>query len=506
MGYLLGIDLGTTNVKALIIDEEGKLISEANKEYTISTPLPGYAEQDPDMWYKSLKECLRQVITDSRAETEEILSIGISGQMHGTVILGKDLTPLRPAIIWADKRSSSQCNKLREMLGRDKVINILGNPIMPGFMGPTLLWLKENEPSNFNAINKIMLPKDYVRFRLTGEIVTDFSDASATALFDIKKRKWSNEVVSILGISEDMLPRILESTSVGGFISREVAVETGLPEDIPVVVGGGDSQVGAIGAGVIKEGTVSSNIGTGGQIFTTIDRCVIDPKLRIHTFCHVIPGKWCLQGAILSAGLSLRWFRDNFAFLENIVSELCNINTYDLLSKEAEKAEPGCNGLVFLPYLLGERSPYMDPKARGAFVGITYDHKRCHFIRAIMEGVAFALKDCLMIFKELGIAPKEVIARGGGAKSFLWKKIQSNVFGLPVSSTNIQQDVAFGAALLAGVGSKVYRDIPEACQKTIRISDKIFPEENLKRVYNELYEKIYSRLYNALNVFWRMSD
>ena len=213
-----------------------------------------------------------------------------------------------------------------------------------------------------------------------------------------------------------------------------------------------------------------------------------------------------MQGATLSAGLSLRWFRDNFAFLENIVSELCNINTYDLLSKEAEKAEPGCNGLVFLPYLLGERSPYMDPKARGAFVGITYDHKRCHFIRAIMEGVAFALKDCLMIFKELGITPKEVIARGGGAKSFLWKKIQSNVFGLPVSSTNIQQDVAFGAALLAGVGSKVYRDIPEACQKTIRISDKIFPEENLKRVYNELYEKIYSRLYNALNVFWRISD
>ena len=506
MGYLLGIDLGTTNIKALIINEEGRLISEANKEYPISTPLPGYAEQDPDIWYKSLKECLRRVITSSKAETEEILSVGISGQMHGTVILGKDLMPLRPAIIWADKRSSSQCNKLREMLGRGKVINVLGNPIMPGFMGPTLLWLKENEPSNFNAINKIMLPKDYIRFRLTGEIVTDFSDASATALFDIKKRKWSNEVISILGISEDMLPRILESTSVGGFISREVAVETGLPEDIPVVVGGGDSQVGAIGAGVIKEGIVSSNIGTGGQIFTTIDRCIIDPKLRIHTFCHVIPGKWCLQGAILSAGLSLRWFRDNFAFLENIVSKLCNTNTYDLLSKEAEKAEPGCNGLVFLPYLLGERSPYMDPKARGAFIGITCDHKRYHFIRAIMEGVAFALKDCLMIFKELGIAPKEVIARGGGAKSFLWKKIQSNVFGLPVSSTNIQQDVAFGAALLAGVGSKVYRDIPEACQKTIRILDMIFPEENLKKVYDELYEKVYSRLYNALNVFWRMSD
>jgi len=499
---LMGIDIGTSNTKVLVIDELGKLLGRGSEEYPISSPHPGYAEQDPELWWRAVRASINQAVKSSRVDPSEISAIGLSGQMHGTVLLGKDCKPLRPAIIWTDRRSSSQCMEFYEKIGREKVLDIVCNPIMFGFMGPSLLWVNENEPSVFNETFKVLLPKDYVRFKLTDSFATDTSDASATLLFDVKTREWSYHVFSQLDIPSEIFVKVFESTQVTGEISAEASESTGLPRGIPVVAGGGDSPVGAVGCGAIRAGVVSSNIGTGGQTFVTLDEFKVDPEYRMNTFCHAVPGKWYLQGAILSAGLSLRWFRDNFAQLEKSVGAMCSIDPYDLLSKEAELAEPGCNGLIFLPYLIGERSPHMDPNARGGFFGLTFEHGRAHLIRAVMEGVVYALRSCLEIFNELDVKTEKVIARGGGSKSSLWRQIQADIFDAEVVKTEVEEEAAFGAALLAGVGVGVYRDLEDACRKTIRTVSSESPEEGRVKIYEEYYSKVYRNLYPSLKNYW----
>jgi len=503
---LMGIDIGTSNTKVLIIDDMGNLMAKSSREYSISSPRQGYAEQDPEWWWCAAKASIKEALKSSRVDASEISAIGLSGQMHGTVLLGKDCKPLRPAIIWTDKRSSFQCREFYQKIGTEKVLDIVCNPIIVGFMGPSLLWVKENEPSIFNETFKALLPKDYVRFKLTDSFATDTSDASATLLFDVKRREWSHYLFSQLSIPPEIFAKVFESTQVTGEISVETSEATNLPRGIPVIAGGGDSPVGAVGCGAIKAGVVSSNIGTGGQTFVTLNEFKVDPEYRIHTFCHAVPEKWYLQGAILSAGLSLRWFKDNFAHLEKSVGALCSIDPYDLLSKEAELAEPGCKGLIFLPYLLGERSPHMDPNARGGFFGLTFEHSRAHLIRAVMEGVAYALRDCLEIFDKLEVKTQKVIARGGGSRSFLWRQIQADILNAEVVKTEIEEEAAFGAALLAGVGVGVYGDLEEACEKTIQIVSSKSPNEERVKTYEEYYSKVYRNLYPSLKNYWMKVD
>lgn len=500
--YLMGLDVGTSSIKVLIIDYGGNVIARSSEEYPIYSPLPEYAEQDPDLWWDAAKNSIKAALKSSGLNPSEISAVGLSGQMHGTVLIGRDMRPLRPAIIWSDKRSASQCNEFYEKIGREKVLNTVCNPVMPGFMGPTLLWIKENENKIFNNIFRVLLPKDYIMHKLTGMTATDFSDASATLLFDVKRRMWSDEIVSALNLPIEALPEVFESTSVIGGISKKASEETGLHAGTPVAAGAGDSQAGAIGCGVIKAGVASSNIGTGGQIFTALDELIVDPKNRVHTFCHAVPNKWCLQGAILSAGLSLRWFRDNFAHMEKVVGLSSNIDPYDLLSKEAEKAEPGCSGLIFLPYLLGERSPHMDPKARGGFLGLMLQHSRQHFIRAIMEGVVYALRDCLEIFRELGVEIEKIIARGGGSRSNLWRQIQADIFNSPIIKTRVEDDSAFGAALLAGVGVGMYPSLEKACAEAVKTISVNEPNKERVKIYEETYSRVYRNLYPSLKNYW----
>jgi xylulokinase len=500
--YLMGLDIGTSNVKVLITDERGNVIAESAEEYPIHSPIPGYAEQDPDLWWETTKNSIKAALKSSKLDSSEISALGLSGQMHGTVLIGRNMKPLRPAIIWSDKRSISQCYEFYKTVGREKALKIVCNPIMPGFMGPTLLWIKENESKTFNGIFKVLLPKDYIRLKLTGIIATDFSDASATLLFDVRNRNWSDEIISALNLPREAFPEIFESTSIVGSISKEASEETGLHAGTPVVAGAGDSQAGAVGCGAIKAGVASSNIGTGGQIFTTLDELTVDAKNRVHTFCHAAPNRWCLQGAILSAGLSLRWFRDNFAQMEKIVGAFSHINPYDLLSKEAEAVEPGCGGLIFLPYLLGERSPHMDPRARGGFFGLTLQHSRQHFIRAIMEGVVYALRDCLEIFRELGVKIEKIIARGGGSRSNLWRQIQADIFRSPIIKTKVEEDSAFGAALLAGVGVGVYSSLEKACGEAIETIGINEPDWERAEIYERIYNEVYRNLYPSLKNYW----
>jgi len=498
----MGIDIGTSSAKVIIIDEHGETVAEASSKYPILTPTPRWAEQDPESWWFAVKEAVRKTLTDSKVVPNRISAIGLSGQMHGTVLLDAELRPVRPAIIWADKRSQSQCAEIYEKVGKERVLGIVCNPVMPGFMAPSLLWVKQNEPSIFRSVHVVLLPKDYIRLRLTGSLATDVSDASATLLFDIMKRKWSDEIISNLGFQTELFPEICESVEVTGEICKEASEETSLPKGTKVVAGGGDSPVGAVGCGVMKPGIVSSNIGSAGQVFAVLDEMRVDPKFRIHTFCHAVSDKWCIQGAILSAGLSLSWFAGTLRSEQSRSNDY--VDPYERLSREAESAEPGCNGLLFLPYLIGERSPHMDPSARGLFFGLTLSHKRAHMIRAVMEGVIYALRDSLEVFKELGVKVDRVIARGGGARSALWRQIQADVFNSQVMTAKVKEEAAFGAALLGGVGAGFYRDLEEAVKQTVGIRSVEYPNADRAKIYEHYYRNVYRRLYPSLRRYFRL--
>ena len=490
MDYLLGIDIGTSGTKGVLMDREGKIYARAGREYSIDIPQPGWAEQDPKMWWEATIQAIREIIKKSEVNPQQIKGVGLSGQMHGTVFLDKNLQPFRPAIIWADQRSSSQCEFIYQKIGRERLAELTGSPVATGFMCSTLLWMKENQPEEFGQIYKVILAKDYIRYRLTGNLGAEVTDASSTLLLDMKRRCWSEELLNILSLLPKILPEeVHESREVAGYLLAKAARDTGLIEGIPVVYGGGDQSMQAVGNGVIKPGILSSTIGTGGQLFITVDKFTYDPRLRIHTFCHAIPNTYHLLGAILSAGLSLKWLRENI---------LQAPDSYQIFDEEVEKIRAGSEGIIFLPYLLGERSPYMNSQAKGVFFGLNLKHHRAHMIRAIMEGVVFALRDCLEVFEELDVKVERVIASGGGAKSKVWRQMQADIFNKEISMTQSIEQAAMGAAILAGVGVRIYKDVEDGCKKVVKLKEeKIKPIPENVDIYHKQFE-IYKSLYQDL--------
>ena len=498
MAFLLGVDVGTTGARALVVSDKGQVISGATAEYPLYTPKPQWAEQEPEDWWRGVVKAIRQAVGQAGIDSREILAMGLSGQMHGVVLLDGENRVLRRSIIWCDQRSQPQCDWITERIGAQKLIERTLNPALTGFSAPKLLWIRDNEPELFGRARHFLLPKDYIRFLLTGEYATEVSDASGTSLFDVRARQWAWDVVDALGLERSLLPRVHESPEITGRLTPAAAAETGLPAGLPVVGGGGDQAAGAVGNGIVRTGIVSSTIGTSGVVFAFTDEPKLDPRGRLQTFCHAVPGKWHVMGVTQGAGLSLRWFRDNFGAPELAVGQAAGIDPYELLSREAELAPPGCEGLLWLPYLMGERAPVLDPEARGVLLGIYARHDRRMVIRAIMEGVAFSLRDSLEIMRgELGIPVHQVRASGGGARSPLWCQIQADVFRNEVVILHVTEGPAYGVALLAAVGAGLYSSVEEACEATIRITGRMLPIEANAALY-ERYYRVYRSIYPAL--------
>jgi xylulokinase len=488
MNYFIGIDSSTTATKALLMDESGNVLGVASSEYSYETPQPLWSEQSPSLWWTATIESIRLVLAKTNVDTASIKGIGLTGQMHGLVLLDEKSQVLRPALLWNDQRTAAQCDEIREKLGRERLIQITGNDALTGFTAPKILWVQEHEPEIWKRARHILLPKDYVRYKMTGEFAIDCADGAGTILFDLKKRNWSQEVLTALDIPFEYLPKVYEGTDITGTLLPNVAAELGLPAGIPIVGGGGDQAASAVGTGAVSAGIASLSLGTSGVVFVTTDTPAIEPKGRLHAFCHSVPGKWHFMGVMLSAAGSLRWHRDTFA---------PGIG-YDQLLEPAANIQPGSDGLLFLPYLTGERTPHPDPLARGAFVGLTVRHTLPHLTRAVIEGVSFGLRDSFELIKNAGVTQiKEVRVTGGGARSPLWRQILADVLDVELTTVASEEGAAYGAALLAAVGTGTFPDVQTACEKTIQITGRTKPSPDGK-IYNELYP-IYRDLYPALS-------
>ncbi|WP_346898639.1 xylulokinase [Clostridium sp. UBA7503] len=497
MKYLLGIDIGTSGTKTVLFDRGGNPISSSTAEYPLYQPEIGWAEQDPQDWWKAVCITINQVIKDSNINPESISGIGLSGQMHGLVMLDGDGNVLRKSIIWCDQRTAKECVEITEKVGEKRLIDITANPALTGFTASKILWVRNNEPEIYEKCRKILLPKDYIRYMLTGEFATEVSDASGMQLLDIKNRCWSKEVLNALDIPIEYLGDVHESIVVSGKVHKKAAEVTGLKENTPVVGGAGDQAAGAIGNGIIKSGQISSTIGTSGVVFAHLDEPIIDEKGRVHTFCHAVPGAWHMMGVTQGAGLSLKWFRDNFCTNEIEVAKGMGIDPYVLMTKEAEKVPAGSRGVIYLPYLMGERTPHLNPKAKGVFFGLSAAHTKNEMLRAVIEGVSYSLLDCMEIIKDTGMNPTNVMVSGGGGKSELWRQILADMFNCKVSTNKSSEGPALGVALIAGVGTGVYKDIDEACSIAISENSVEFPKEENSLVYKRYYE-IYKKIYNDL--------
>lgn len=499
MSYLLGIDIGTSGTKALVIDtaQGGLVVGSATAEYPLYTPKPLWAEQNPEDWWQGTIAAVSQAIQKAGIEGKQIKGIGLSGQMHGAVFLDEGSQALRPSILWCDQRTAAECDWITETVGEQKVFELISNPVLTGFTAGKIIWLRNYEPEVYAKVKKVLLPKDYIRLRLTGEFATEVSDASGTALFNVKERKWAYEMMDAIAIPRDWMPPVYESPEVTGRITNEAAALTGLAPGTPVVGGGGDQAAGAVGNGIVEPGIISSTVGTSGVVFAFSDEPVVDPKLRVHTFCHAVPGKWHVMGVMLSAGGSLRWYRDTFCSDEKAVAGLIDGDPYDIIAEEADNVSPGAEGLIFLPYLTGERTPYPDPNARGVFFGITLRHDKSYFARSVLEGVAYGLRDSFEILKEMRIPMTQVRASGGGARSAVWRQIQADVIGEEHVTINVSEGPAFGVALLAGVGTGIYSSVRDACHSTISIDLATQPNKENVPVY-EKYYRVYKSLYPSL--------
>ena len=497
MAYLLGIDIGTSGTKTILIEETGKVVASATDTYPLSTPKPLWAEQDPADWWNATVSTIRTVLLKSGVHASEVKGIGLSGQMHGAVFLDANNQVLRPSILWCDQRTGLECDWITETIGKDKVIELTSNPVLTGFTAGKIVWVRNNEPEVYAKTKKVLLPKDYIRLKLTGEFATEVSDASGTSLFNVTKRQWADEMLDGAGIPRDWMPKVYESPEVSGRVTEDVASLTGLQAGTPVVGGGGDQAAGAVGNGIVETGIVSSTVGTSGVVFAFADQPVVDPGLRVHTFCHAVPGKWHLMGVMLSAGGTLRWYRDTFAQQEMAEAQAKGTEVYDIISKQVESAEPGCEGLICLPYLTGERTPYPDPNARGVFFGITLRHDKTHFARSVYEGVAYGLRDTFEIFNEMNVPVNQVRASGGGARSPIWRQIQADITGQEHVLINIDEGPALGVALLAGVGTGIYPSVEEACRRVIKVESSTKPDMARKSIYDRYYQ-VYRALYPAL--------
>lgn len=495
MSYLLGIDIGTSGVKTLALREDGKVAAVSHAGYSLQNPQPLWAEQNPQDWWNATCEALDEL--SQSVPLGEITAIGLSGQMHSLVVLDRAGEVLRPAILWCDQRTEKQCQWITEKVGAQTLLEESCNPVLTGFTAPKIIWLREHEPEIYKQARMFLLPKDYIRFKLTGEFATEVSDASGTSLFNVPQRQWSTFLLNRLEIPSTHLPRVYESYEISGAVSREGAAATGLKESTPVVGGGSDQAAGAVGNGITQSGVISVTTGTSGVIFSSTDSPLLDPKMRLHTFCHAVPGKWHVMGVMLSAGGSLRWYRDTLCLAETQVANIMGIDPYRVIAREAEAAPAGGEGLFFLPYLTGERAPHADPSARGAFIGLTLRHNKAHLARAVMEGVAFGLRDSLEILRSMDISIGNVRASGGGARSEFWRQIQADIFKTPLSIMSVDEGPSQGAALLAGVGTGVYRNIEEACSALVKVAGTTTPDSEESANYDRYYA-IYRALYPAL--------
>ena len=457
MRYVIGVDIGTSGTKTVLFDEKGNAVSSFLVEYPLYQPKIGWAEQDPEDWWNATYTSINNVIKQSGVNPADIKGIGLSGQMHGLVMLDKDGNVLRKSIIWCDQRTTAEADELTEKVGKERLVEITGNPALTGFTAAKILWVQKNEPELYAKTAKILLPKDYIRYKLTGEYATEVSDASGMQLMDIKNRCWSDEVLEKLNIEKNLLGKMYESCEVTGKVHQEAAKLTGLNEGTIVVGGAGDQAAGAVGNGIVKTGIVSSTIGTSGVVFAHMDNIQIDKEGRVHTLCHAVPGKWHVMGVTQGAGLSLKWYRDNFCHAEMDAADGMGVDPYYLMDKQAEKIAPGCEGLIYLPYLMGERSPHNDPNAKGVFFGLSAKHTKYDMLRAVMEGVSYSLNDCMSVIKEMGIDASEVRASGGGGKSKLWRQMQADMFGCDINTINVSEGPALGVALLAAVGAVAFR-------------------------------------------------
>lgn len=492
----IGLDIGTGGSRALLTDAHGRVRAGYTAPHQeMRMPRPLWAEQDPNDWWSAAVKAIRGVLEEAGVSGAAVKGIGLSGQMHGLVILDAAGCVIRPALIWCDQRSQPQVDAINRKLGAETVLAATANPVLTGFTLPKLLWVRDHEPQHYERVRRLLLPKDYVRFRLTGEFATEVSDASGTSLFDVVNRRWSREMIDGLGIDAAILPACYESSEITGAVTKDAAESTGLAPGTPVVGGGGDQAASAVGNGIVEPGIVSCTLGTSGVVFAHMEQVAYDPAGRVHTFCHAVRGRWHVMGVTQGAGLSLQWFRN----------QLVPGASYDALTDEAATAPAGCQGLFWLPYLMGERTPHLDAAARGGWIGLTAGHRRADLIRAIIEGVCYSQRDCLDIIEELGIEVRSVRASGGGANSPFWRQVLADVMAKRVVTLETQEGSAYGAALLALAGTGEYGSVPEVCRAAIRETGTVEPRPDERAFYARAHQ-LYRAFYPALrNLFPRMA-
>ena len=498
MAYLMGVDLGTSGTKTALFDEEGHTVASCTRTYPLSQPQNGWAEQDPELWWQAARETIRGVLDESGVSPSEVKGVGLSGQMHGLVMLDSEGRVLRPSILWCDGRTGRECEEITELVGKERLIQLTANPALTGFTAGKILWVRRHEPELFAKCRRILLPKDYLRYKLTGEFATEVSDASGMNLLDVAHRCWSQEVLNKLDIDPALLGKLYESTDLTGTVTAAAAAETGLAPGTPVAGGAGDNAAAAVGTGVVRSGRAFVTLGTSGVVFAHADQVSIDPGGRVHTFCAAVPGAWTVMSCTLAAGLSLQWFRNQFCTEERRQAEAEGVDPYDIMTREAGESPIGANRLLYLPYLMGERSPLLDEKARGAFIGLSAMHGRGDLIRAVLEGVSYSQRQCLDILREMGAAPDHIMACGGGGRSPFWRQMLSDVLGCTVQTAKAAQEgPALGAAILAGVCAGVYPDVPTACDAIVHPDQSCAPQGENSAAYEPFYQ-LYTSLYPAL--------
>jgi len=496
MSISIGIDVGTSGTKALAIDSQGKILAEASAIYPCHHPKPLWSEQDPENWWQATVQVVCEIVKKAKLKPADVAAIGLSGQMHGSVFLDKHNKVIRPALLWNDQRTKAECVEIEKRAGgRKRLIKMVANPALTGFTAPKILWLRNNEPRNFAKTVKVLLPKDEIRRRLTGEFATEVSDASGTLLLDVVKRKWSKPLLNKLDLDADLLPKCYESEEVTGTLTQEVAAKLGLSTDCVVVGGAGDCAAGAVGNGIVKKGLLNTSLGTSGVVFAHSDEPQYDPQGRLHTFCHAVRGKWHMMGVTLTAAGALQWFHNEIVTAG--ITGQKEKSAYRQITEEAQKIPAGSEGLQFLPYLAGERTPHLDPNARGALIGITLKHTRGHVTRAIMEGITMAMRDSYAIMQDLGVPIRQIRASGGGAKNPFWRQMQADIFGKPVTAMVADEGAAYGVALLAAVGAGEFKNIEEACKATIKTAEQVKPDPKARKAYNRAFP-VFQDLYSAL--------
>ena len=497
MAYLLGVDIGTSGTKTVLFTERGVPVASHTVEYPLYQPENGWAEQEPLDWWHAVCETTSAVIAKSGVKPADIGGIGLSGQMHGLVMLGENGEPLRRSIIWCDQRTGAECAEITRKVGAEKLVDITANPALTGFTASKILWVRNHEPEIYEKCRHILLPKDYIRFKLTGELATEVSDASGMQLLDVKNRAWSDEVLSSLGIDKALLGKVYESPEITGKVSAETAALTGLSVGTVVAGGAGDNAAAAVGTGTVRDGNAFTTIGTSGVVYAHTSKPIIDPQGRIHTFCCAVPDAWHVMGVTQGAGLSLQWFRNTFCAAEAEAASQLGIDVYQLLDQEAARIPIGSDRLLYLPYLMGERTPHLDPDARGTFFGLSSRHTRSHLLRAVMEGVAFSLRDCVDLISSVGLSPKEMLICGGGGRSPLWQQMLADLYGTPVATLTSNEGPALGVAILAGVACGTFASVAEGCDALIATNPPQTPIPDNAKAYAPFY-KLFTELYPAL--------